>query len=419
MAGSGRHRLGRLRVLTAAGIIAVVGAASPAAARVEAQASAGWPQFQGNAGHTGASLDERSVTRANVGQLGTAWTAALPSRSFNSEVVVTGGVAYVGAGNTVSAFGAGNGTRLWQVSLPGSVLGTPSVQGGLVLVAISDDSGPHLKGLVVALSTATGATVWLRSVGPLGSPSLASSTTITTTANRAYVTLSSGRVEAMGLKHGFKIWASAVLPGCRPSQPSVAGGLVVMGSGGTDVVALHALDGTLAWHDALGSGCGVSAANWLPAIGGGTVYAGLLNGVAALNLSTGVMVWHNQSQPFSRGVFFPPSLTASDVIAGSQGTTQLAALSRSDGTFRWQTALPDSGEVAAATVFGGLAWALAQPSAGGSAKAVALGPLTGHRLFSTRPYADETQGFPPVVSAGHVYINLGNELLVLALPASG
>jgi len=50
---------------------------------------------------------------------------------------------------------------------------------------------------------------------------------------------------------------------------------------------------------------------------------------------------------------------------------------------------------------------------------VALGPLTGHRLFSTRPYADETQGFPPVVSAGHVYINLGNELLVLALPASG
>jgi outer membrane protein assembly factor BamB len=118
-------------------------------------------------------------------------------------------------------------------------------------------------------------------------------------------------------------------------------------------------------------------------------------------------------------VFFAPSLTASDVIVGSQGTTQLAALSRSDGTLKWQTDLPDSGEVATAAVFGGLVWALAQPSAGGSVKAVALGALTGHQLFSTKSYTDDTQGFPPVVSAGHVYVNLGSELLVLALPASG
>src|SRR5262249_56551815 len=186
----------------------------------------------------------------------------------------------------------------------------------VVVVACSDDSGPHVKGSVGALSTATGATVWLRSVGPLGSPSLASSTTITTTANRAYVTLSSGRVEAMGLKHGFKIWASAVLPGCRPSQPSVAGGLVVMGSGGTDVVALHALDGTLAWHDALGSGCGVSAANWLPAIGGGTVYARLLHGVAALEPSTRVVVGRKQAPPVLRGGVLPPSLAPLHVIGG-------------------------------------------------------------------------------------------------------
>src|SRR5262245_28788190 len=116
MAGSGRRRLAWLRVLTVASTIALMGAASPAAAQVQAQASTGWPQFQDNAGHTGAELDERSVTQANVGQLGVAWTAALPSTSFNSEVVVTGGSAYVGAGTTVSAFGASSGTRLWQVS---------------------------------------------------------------------------------------------------------------------------------------------------------------------------------------------------------------------------------------------------------------------------------------------------------------
>src|SRR5262249_45228432 len=130
------------------------------------------------------------------------------------------------------------------------------------------------------------------------------------------------------------------------------------------------------------------------------------------------VVWQNQSQIFSGGVFFPPSLTGSDVIAGSQNTTQLAALSRSDGTLKWQTVLPQSGEVAAAAVFGGLVWALAQPSSGGSVQAVAIGALTGHRLFATQSYADDTQGFPPVVSAGHAYVNLGSQVLVLALPGS-
>jgi outer membrane protein assembly factor BamB len=105
---------------------------------------------------------------------------------------------------------------------------------------------------------------WMRSVGSLGTPGLGSSTTVTTTAGRAYVTLGSGQVEAMGIKHGFKIWVSAALPGCSPSQASVAGGLVVVGSGGTDVLALHASDGTVAWHDVLGTGCGLSAENWVP-----------------------------------------------------------------------------------------------------------------------------------------------------------
>jgi outer membrane protein assembly factor BamB len=418
MTGSVGRGLGRLAALTAAGVLAVMSATGLAAAQSRAPAATGWPQFQGNARHTGSELDETSVTRANVGQLSVAWTAPLPATSFNSEVVVTSGVAYAGAGATVSAFNASSGTRLWQASLPGALLGTPSVQGGLVLMAISEGSIPHLKGFVVALSSATGSTVWMRSVGSLGIPSLGSSTTVTTTSDRAYVTLGSGQVEAMGLQHGAKIWVSAALPGCSPSQPSVAGGLVVVGNGGTGVVALHASDGTVAWHDTFGTGCGFSAGNWLPAISQGTVYAGLLNGVAALNLASGAVVWRNQSQPFSQGVFFPLALTGSEVIAGSQGTTQLAALSRSDGTLRWQTALPSGLEVAAATVFGGLVWALAQASGGGGVKAVAFGALTGHRLFSTTSYTDDTQGFPPVVSAGHVYVNVASELVALALPGA-
>ena len=99
-------------------------------------------------------------------------------------------------------------------------------------------------------------------------------------------------------------------------------------------------------------------------------------------------------------------LTAAGIIAVVGAASPAAARVQAQASAGWPQ-------------FQGLLWALAQPSAGGSAKAVALGPLTGHRLFSTSPYADDTQGFPPVVSAGHVYINLGNELLALALPASG
>jgi outer membrane protein assembly factor BamB len=398
-------------------------AGGPAAARSRAPAAAGWPQFQGNAGHTGAEMGETSVTRANVGQLSVAWTKRLPGMSLNSEVVVSGGAAYAGAGSAVSAFSASSGTRLWQASLPGGLLGTPSAQGGLVLVAISEGSFPHLKGFVVALNGATGATAWMRSVGSLDTPSLGSSTTITTTADRAYVTLASGQVEAMGLEHGSKIWVSAAVGSCpaSQSQPSVAGGLVVVGTGGSGVVALHTSDGTVAWDDTLGTGCGFSAANWLPAISQGTVYAGLLTGVAALSLASGAVVWQNQSPIFSQGVFRPLALTGTTVIAPSQGGSQLAALNRSDGTLRWQTAEPNSKQVASAAIFGGLVWALAQPGGGGGgarAKAVAFGTLTGHRLFTSAAFHDDTQGFPPTVSAGHVYLNTSSEVVALALPGA-
>jgi outer membrane protein assembly factor BamB len=417
MTGLGRNGLGRLSVIAAAGTIAVMAAAGPAAGQLRVQATSGWPQFQGNARHTGAERGEDSVTRANVGQLRVAWTADLPSASDNSEVVVTGGVAYAAAGDTVTAFDATSGTQLWQALLPGSVLGTPSVQRGLVLVAISETIGPrhHIKSLVEALSSAAGVSVWMRPVSALTTPSLASSTTITTTADRAYVTLGSGQVEAIGISHGNKIWQSAVLPGCSLSQPSAAGGLLIVGGGGGYVSALKGSDGAVAWQDTLGGGCGAAAGNWLPAISQGTVYAGLLDGVDALKLASGTVLWQNKSVT---SVFFPPSLTGNEVIVSSDNSTQLAALSRFGGTLKWQSTFPVGSEVAGAAIFGSLMWALVQSPDAGGVRAVALGPLTGRQIFSTASYADQTQGFAPVVDAGHVYVNLGNELLCLALPAS-
>ena len=412
MTGPVRY-VGRLGLAATVAAMVASAAVVPVAAQVRVVATTGWPQFQGSPRHPGDDPAEKSVTRANVGQLRVAWTAALPSTSINSEVVVTGGAAYAGSGDGVTALNAATGASLWQATLPGAVLGTPSVQDGLVLVAISEGTARRHKGFVVALNATTGATVWMRSVGNLGVPSLASSTTVTTTGDRAYVTLASGQVEALGIKHGFKVWMSAVLPGCAVSQPSVAHGLVVVGGGGTDVSALHASDGTVAWHDALGPGCGESSANWLPAISQGTVYAGLLSGAAALNLASGAVVWQNTSVT---GLFFPLSVTGNAVIVGPDGGDSLAALRRSDGSVLWQSAL--AGQVAGTATFGDLSWGIHQP--GGNDQAVAFSRFTGHRVFASTPFSNtDTQGFPPTVVAGRVYVNLGDRVVCLALPASG
>jgi outer membrane protein assembly factor BamB len=402
-------------ITTTACAAALTATAATASAQAVTTRAAGWPQFQGNVGHTGAELGEKSVTRANASQLSLAWTVPLPSTSSNSEVVVTGGVAYVGSGAMVTAVDAATGTQVWQATLPGALLGTPSVQGGLVVVAFSEVTGRHhrVKGFVAALDSATGATAWIRQVGSLGTPSLGSSTTVTTTADRAYVTLSSGQVEALGLSHGGKIWLSAALPGCSLSQPSVSGALVVVGGGGGYVSALNASDGTVAWTDTLGGGCGSSAANWLPAISGGTVYAGLADGVTALSLTSGAVQWENQS---ISDVFFPLSVTSNAVIAGSNSGTQLVALSRSDGSVLWQRAV--GGQIVGTATFGGLTWGLHQRS-GGAEHAVAFGAF-GYRVFSSQAFSNsDTQGMPPVVAAGRVYVNLGDELACLALPGSG
>jgi outer membrane protein assembly factor BamB len=408
-----------LTLITAAACATAAPAVTAAVtAQAETTTAGGWPQFQGNASHTGDEPGETSVTPANVGQLTVAWTMALPTDLYNSKLVVTGGVAYAGAGRTVTAVNASSGALVWRASLPRALLGTPSVQDGLVLVAFSTFRHRREESFVVALESATGATAWTRRVGVLGTRTVPGSTNITTTPYRAYVTLASGQVQALSLRRGYKVWRSAVLASCGGvSQPSVAGGLVVVGVGGGYVSALNASDGKLAWTAGPGGGCGYSAANWLPAISGGTVYAGLYSGVVALSLASGTVEWENQSVS---GVYFPLSVTGSAVLAGPDSGAGLVALSRSDGSVLWQDSLPLSGLMAGTATFGGLSWGIDQSLPGDGAEMIAYDPSTGQQDFSSAQLSTTAEPlFPPVVVAGRVYVNLGNELVCFALRGSG
>lgn len=418
------RRRGRLRLVAIAGAMTAIVASGPAAARTAAVTTPAWPQFQGNAAHTGDEPAERSVTRQNVSQLTLAWTQPVVPCDCGiiepSQVTVTGGTAYAIGAATVYAFNAITGTPVWQRTFGSSLLGTPSVQGGLVLVAYNGGTRLHPKGFVVALSSATGATVWSREVGPMNPPSLSQGTSVTTTANRAYVSLLSGQVDALGLTHGGILWTSPVLPGtnshpsCILSPPSVSGKFAVVGTGGQVVTALDAATGAVAWSDTLGSSCGESVESWLPAISGGTVYAGWQNGLAAIGLASGSVLWNNAS---AGEAIFPLSVTAGDVIAApiaGTGNQMLEAFSRTDGSRLWQSTTTRS--EALASTFGGLTWALAANNAGTSA--TAFSAATGHRVYSSAPFSDDSDPMPPVVNAGRVYLDTGSELMCLALPGA-
>jgi outer membrane protein assembly factor BamB len=169
----------------------------------------------------------------------------------------------------------------------------------------------------------------------------------------------------------------------------------------------------LAWQHDFGSGCGFSSDNWVPAISGGRVFAGLLNGVASLNLDSGHVAWQDAATGM---VFAPLSVTASTVVAGARDDTELVGLDRSSGAFRWQSSAPPVVFVGGLATFGGLTWGLTEPSSD-QAQAVAIDPATGNQVYSSPVFTHVAVSFPPpVVSAGRVYLNLASEVVTLALP---
>lgn len=411
-----RRGSGRIRAAAAVGGIAALVTASPVAAQTAvggtaAGGTAGWPQIQGGATHTGYTASENSVTSKNVRQLTVAWTQALPTESYDSQVTVAGMNVYVSAGNNVIAYNAVSGTQLWQATLAtGTVLGTPSVQGDLVVVGTDLFHHPKDQFSIVALDTATGGIVWSRRVSPMQSFALAQMQSVTTTSDRVYASLAAGQVLALALQTGRTVWESAVVPGCYVSQPSVSGGTVVVNGGGQAVSALNASTGAVLWQDTLGTQCSYGSQAWLPAISQGTVYTASYSSIAAIDLSSGAIVWQNTS--VGGEPVFPMSVTADKVIAGVVSTNSdpstLQALSRSDGSLVWQSPakkLPDT-----VATFGGLSWGTALNGV------EAFNAATGRLAYSGKSQDGPYDSFAPVVDAGRVYVNTGSDLECLALP---
>jgi len=112
------------------------------------------------------------------------------------------------------------------------------------------------------------------------------------------------------------------------SSPTVANGVVYVGSNDNNVYALNASTGALRWQYTAGAATPSS-----PAVAKGVVYAGSYdNNVYALNASTGALLWRYTT---FGAVFSSPAVANGVVYVGSYDAN-VYALNASTGALLWR-----------------------------------------------------------------------------------
>jgi outer membrane protein assembly factor BamB/predicted phosphodiesterase len=316
------------------------------AAPAEVEPGADWPQFHGDARHSGVTGD---VLRPD---LELAWTHRTPGTILTGSPVVVNGIAYAGTrdengldNNGVRAVDLKTGKQLWSARTDASVHGSPAVTDGLVLV-------PTINGTLHAFDAATGAERWRHEPEPADppnrqrsysyySPAVADGTVFwpyQTTFGKA----SSGLLTALDLKTGATVWESP-MSGTTMSDgtPAVADGTVYVGNQTADrVIAYDAATGRKLWQSSSRLGGWQDGA---PTAVGGRVFIGSNNGVIARDATTGQDLWTYKSPDPS---WIPGNATPSapavvgDTLYMGFPDGRVTALDATTGSVVWSTRLP-------------------------------------------------------------------------------
>ena len=113
------------------------------------------------------------------------------------------------------------------------------------------------------------------------------------------------------------------------SSPAIVGGVVYVGTGAGELVALGLDDGKLRWRYKAGESIGESS----PAVAAGRVFIGdLEGGVHAVNASDGKRVWNHKTRSEVKS---SPTISGDLLLIGSYDGI-LYALGAADGKPRWQ-----------------------------------------------------------------------------------
>ncbi len=245
-----------------------------------------------------------------------------------------------------------------------------------------------------ALNASTGALLWRFATTSQveSSPTVANGV--------VYIGSDDGHVYALNASIGTVLWSYDLgVRGALISSPAVVDGTVYFGDDDLNVYALNASTGAKLWSFTTGSSIEVS-----PAVANGVVYIGSDDAkVYALNASTGALLW-----TFATGnsVTSSPAVANGVVYIGSQDGN-LYALNASTGVRLWSFALGTSGQTrTSAAVANGVVYFSAFDG-----NLYALNASTGARLWSYAAGAN-SPGSPaissPAIVDGVVYLCAGD-----------
>jgi outer membrane protein assembly factor BamB len=303
-----------------------------AATRIASWYSRGY-NTQNRLPHAALSAAPVEVWAADIGQGNTR------RNRISTDPVAAGGLVYtIDAAGLLQASALETGTPVWSASLiPDFDRGGDASGGGL---ALSDGAlyATTPYGEVVAINAATGAVIWRQRLGTvLGAPSVAG--------GLVYVVGRNGEAWAIAAEDGRLRWrlpaadAPSVLVG--GAAPAVADGRVVFPFPSGEIASVFSGSGATLWNSfVVGGRLGTAYASLNditsdPVLVGGTIYVGNQSGrVAALNARSGTRIWQANDGAYS------PVLVAGDSVFFVSDRNELIRLDGESGARIWGTELP-------------------------------------------------------------------------------
>lgn len=424
--------VGAVAVATTTG--AVAGPATPALPRTvsaprggstawpgPSPAGSDWPQFMRGSYHQGWNQAETALSPTTVSRLGPVWADEIGSTHDapnSGSPIVVGNAVYIG-GPDVSRRNASTGAVVWSTNIAAagsvsSVLTTPAYDHGIVVAATS---WSRSRDTLTALNATTGAVLWKRRL-----PGLVSSSPSTLN-GVVYVGIGDNEVMAVRLTTGSVAWAwkTAISNYGLVSSPTTDGkGVYFSTDGGTHVWALNAATGTQRWALALDSGNGYTVDGLSVSVLAGRVYAGNVAGfVYSINAATGAIVWRvDVGGPVWRAVIAMPQAILTLPEEANNDEDQVTALSPADGHVLWNYKVAGDVSTGLATANGVvyLGWSngtLSQLDAIGLSAGTELARIALPAPAGPDPTAYSPE--PPAISGGRVYLARWQELFALAL----
>ncbi len=235
------------------------------------------------------------------------WTYVIGNDEELYAPAVANGVVYVGSGdNNLYAFDAYTGTKIWNYTTGGKVRSSPAVINGIVYVGAND-------GNLYAIDASTGVKIWNYTTGKKVQHAFGSSLAVAD--DVVYVGSNNKIVYALNALTGSKIWSSMI--GHMFSTPAVAYGYIYVADH-NNLYAFNASTGTKIWNFTHYPGLFPEYSS--PTVANGVVYIGsggndsYSGRLYALNAYTGDLI---KQIEMSSKVFSTPAVAYNMVYVAS------------------------------------------------------------------------------------------------------